>query len=341
MHMLGPANLTPGPQRPREPPNRRHRRGKYLYRIARRIQERARELAVLETHGRRQADQGIRDVDIPSPPQHFFYHAGWADKLEYAFPGRSPARRRVRADHPVELPAADGRVEDRARAGLRQHGGAQARRDHAAHRLRLAEIFEESAARRAWSTSSPAMGAPARPSSNHPGRRQDRLHRLDRVGKRIAAARRHRQESSRSNWAARAPNIIFEDASIDQAIEGIIQGIYFNQGHVCCAGSRLLVQESILDEVIEKLERPHATLRVGDPLDKNTDVGAINSKAQLGPSAHYLKIGQDEGATLARRWNRLHAAHRRASGAARASSPACSPATRSPARRSSAPCSRS
>ena len=261
-------------------------RGKYLFRIARILQERAREFAVLETLDNGKPIKESRDVDIPLAAAHFFYHAGWADKLEYAglLGRRRPAAdRRRRPGHPVELPAAHARVEDRAGAGLRQHRRPQAGRDHAADRAAL---------RRGLPAGRPAAGRRQhrhrrrrhRPGPRRaPRRRQDRLHRLDRgrQGDR-PHHRRHPQEAPPSSSAARRPTSSSTTPRIDQAVEGIVNGIFFNQGHVCCAGSpaaRAGVRRTTRS--IGKLKRRLATLRVGDPLDKNTDLGAINSEAQL------------------------------------------------------------
>ena len=256
-------------------------RAKYLFRIARILQERSRELAVAESLDGGKPIKESRDVDLPLAAAHFFYYAGWADKLEYAFPNRKPRPLGVAgADHPVELPAADARVEDRARARVREHRRAQAGRDDAADRAALRGRL-------------PPGGAAAGRRQHRHGRRHDRARTSSsttastrsrsparpRSGKAIqrelaghgqAADARARRQGREHRLRRRA---------LDQAVEGIVNGIYFNQGHVCCAGSRLLVQESIYEPLVEKLKRRLATLRVGDPLDKNTDVGAINSQA--------------------------------------------------------------
>ena len=222
-------------------------RAKYLFRIARIIQERSRELAVLESLDNGKPIRESRDVDLPLAAAHFFYYAGWADKLEYAGlrPGAAAARRR-RPDHPLELPAADAGLEDRPGAGRRQHGGAQAGRDDAAHRAAPSpRSASRPSCRRASSTSSPATGAtgaalvatPASTRSPSPAR--------PRSARRSPARGRQRASGSPSNSAARPPTSSSTTRPIDQAVEGIVNGIFFNQGHVCCAGSRLLVQESV------------------------------------------------------------------------------------------------
>ena len=298
-----------------------------------------RELAVLESLDNGKPIKESRDVDVPTVAAHFFYYAGWADKLEYAGYGRPAAARRGRPGHPVELPAADAGLEDRARAGLRQHRGAQAGRDHAADRAAVRRDLpagRPAARRRQHRHRRRRHRAGA---GRPPRRRQGRLHRLDR-----RSARRSRKSVAGTGkkvtleLGGKAANIVFDDAPIDQAVEGIVNGIFFNQGHVCCAGSRLLVQESVADEVLERLKRRMATLRVGDPLDKNTDVGAINSAraARADPRALRGRRGRGRRALV----DRLRPARPRASGSRRRSSPASPRRTGSPARRSSARCCR-
>ena len=277
-------------------------RGKYLFRIARILQERAREFAVLETLDNGKPIKEARDVDLPLAAAHFFYHAGWADKLDHASLGPEPAAgRRRRPDRAVELPAADARVEDRAGPGVRQHRGDQARRDHAAHRPALRR---RSASRpscpRASSTSSPAPGATGQAIVDHPGIDKLAFTGSTAVGKMIARSIAGTRKKATLELGGKAANIIFDDAPIDQAVEGIVNGIFFNQGHVCCAGSRILVQESIADELDHRLKRRLATLRVGDPMDKNTDVGAINSRKQLDRIEEMVAVGEAEGA---QRWD--------------------------------------
>ena len=241
-----------------------------------------------------------RDVDLPLAAAHFFYYAGWADKLEYAFPNRAPAPGRRRGpDHPVELPAAHARVEGRAGARLRQHGRAQARRDDAAHGAPLLRRAAPGrAARRASSTSSPATAAPAPRSSRARTSTRSPSPARPRSGRRSSGALAGTGKRLTLELGGKAANIVFDDAALDQAVEGIVNGIYFNQGHVCCAGSRLFVQESIYEPLVAKLERRLTTLRVGDPLDKNTDVGAINSAAQLEKIRELVASGVEEGAEI-------------------------------------------
>ena len=313
-------------------------RAKYLFRIARIIQERGRELAVLESIDNGKPIKETRDVDVPIAAAHFFYYAGWADKLEYAGYGDRVARRR-RPGHPVELPAADAGVEDRAGAGLRQHRRAQAGRDDAADRAAVRrDLPAGRPARRAWSTSSPAPATPAARWSPTPTSTRSRSPARPRSAGRSRRAVAGTDKRVTLELGGKAANIVFDDAPLDQAVEGIVNGIFFNQGHVCCAGSRLLVQESVADEVLARLKRRMATLRVGDPLDKNTDVGAINSAEQL---AKIRELSDDRRAGGRRALVAARAScPTTASGSRRRSSPASPRPTGSPARRSSGRCCR-
>ncbi len=255
-------------------------RAKYLYRIARQLQERAREFAVLETmNGGKPIRESARRRRAARGGA-LLLPRGLGGQARVRVPAcRSAAGRRGGADHPVELPAADGSVEARAGARCREHRGAEAGRDHAAHRA---------AARRGDPRGRPSAGRrerPARPGRptgaalvRHPGVDKIAFTGSTDVGKQIQRQLAGTGKRLTLELGGKAANIVFEDAPVDQAVEGIVNGIYFNQGHVCCAGSRLLVQESVFEEVLEKLKARLGTLRVGDPLDKNTDVGAINSR---------------------------------------------------------------
>ena len=223
------------------------------------MQEKARELAVVETMDGGKPIKESRDVDIPLVAAHFFYHAGWADKLEYALPGRDVRPLGVaRPDHPVELPAADGGVEDRAGAGVRQHRRAQARGDDAADGAAAGGDHRGGRAAAGRGEHHHRRRRDGRRAGRPPRRRQGRLHRVDR-GRQAdpARARRHATKRLTLELGGKAANIVFADAPIDQAVEGIVNGIYFNQGHVCCAGSRLLVEESVHDIVVAQARRPH------------------------------------------------------------------------------------
>lgn len=275
-------------------------RAKFLFRIARRIQERARELAVLETIDSGKPIRESRDFDIPTVAQHFFHHAGWCDKLRYAIPGLSEPRpvgvcaQIIPWNFPL-LMAAWKLAPALACGNTCVLKPAETTPLTA---LRLAEILAECelpAGVVNVITGGPATG---RAMVEHRGFDKIAFTGSTEVGKAILKATAGRRMSLTMELGGKSPNIVFADAPIDQAIEGIVEGIWFNQGQVCCAGSRLLVEESVVDEVVTKLRARMHRLRVGDPLDKNTDVGPINSRAQLERVQHYLKVGQEEGATL-------------------------------------------
>jgi aldehyde dehydrogenase (NAD+) len=274
-------------------------RAKFLYRIARRIQDRARELAVLETMDGGKPIRESRDVDVPLAAAHFFYHAGWADKLRFVRPAGRPAAPGVCGqiipwNFPI-LMAAWKLAPALASGHTCVLKPAQTTPLTA---LRLAEICAEVGLPPGVVNVVTGDGRTGESLVNHPGVDRIAFTGSTAVGKRIARACAATPKRLTLELGGKSPNIIFEDASIDQAVEGIVQGIYFNQGHVCCAGSRLFVQEGILDQVIAKLEIRMRSLRVGDPLDKNTDVGAINSRAQLEKINAYLARGRQEGARL-------------------------------------------
>ena len=275
-------------------------RAKYLYRIARRIQERARELAVLETMDGGKPIRESRDVDIPLVAQHFFHHAGWCDKLKYAFPGATEPRplgvcaQVIPWNFPLLMLA--WKIAPALACG--NTVVLKPAETTPLTALRFAEICEECELPAGVVNIVTGAGETGRHLVEHPDVNKIAFTGSTEVGKRIAAATAGSGKRLTLELGGKSPNIIFADASIDQAIEGIVQGIWFNQGHVCCAGSRLFVQESVLPEVIAKLERRLGTLRVGDPLDKNTDVGAINSGPQLATIQRYLTEGPAEGATM-------------------------------------------
>ena len=277
-------------------------RAKYLYRIARRIQERARELAVLETMDGGKPIRESRDVDIPLVAQHFFHHAGWCDKLQFAFPGATePKPLGVCAQViPWNFPLLMLAWKIAPALACGNTVVLKPAETTPLTALRFAEICEECELPAGVVNIVTGAGDTGRLLVEHPDVDKIAFTGSTDVGKRIAAATAGTGKRLTLELGGKSPNIIFADASIDQAIEGIVQGIWFNQGHVCCAGSRLFVQESVLPEVIEKLERRLGTLRVGDPLDKNTDVGAINSGPQLATIQRYLAEGTEEGATMHR-----------------------------------------
>ena len=274
-------------------------RAKYLFRIARLLQERAREFAVLESINGGKPIRESRDVDIPLAAAHFFYYAGWADKLEYAFPNRKPrpvgvAGQIIPWNFPLLMLA--WKIAPALAAGntvvLKPAETTPLTALLFCDVLRQAElppgvvnIITGDGRTGAELVSHPDVNKIAFTGSTEVGKAIQRT--LAGTGKRLTL-----------ELGGKAANIIFDDAALDQAVEGIVNGIYFNQGHVCCAGSRLLVQESIYEPVVEKLKRRLTTLRVGDPLDKNTDVGAINSKEQLERIRELVESGEQEGAEI-------------------------------------------
>ena len=274
-------------------------RAKFLFRIARRIQERARELAVLETMDSGKPIKESRDVDVPLAAAHFFYHAGWADKLPHAFAGRTPRPVGVCAQViPWNFPLLMAAWKLAPALACGNTCVLKPAETTPLTALRLAEIFDEVGLPKGVVNIVTGDGRTGAALVEHKGVDKVAFTGSTEVGKRIAKAIAGTRKRLTLELGGKSPHIIFDDAALDQAIEGIVQGIYFNQGEVCCAGSRLLVQEGVLDEVRRKLTLRLASLRTGDPLDKNTDVGAINNKAQLERIEHYLRLGQEEGAEL-------------------------------------------
>ena len=274
-------------------------RGKYLYRLARRLQERAREFAILETMDGGKPIKESRDVDIPEAAKHFFYHAGWADKLEYAFPGREVGPVGVCAQIiPWNFPLLMAAWKIAPALACGNTVVLKPAETTPLTALRLAEILQEIELPAGVVNIVTGAGETGAALANHPDVDKVAFTGSTDVGKILADAVAGTGKKLTLELGGKSPHIIMEDASLDQAVEGVIQGIYFNQGHVCCAGSRLFVQESVMDEVMQKLELRMKTLRVGNPLDKNTDVGAINSAAQLQTIQKYIQAGIDEGAEL-------------------------------------------
>jgi len=272
-------------------------RAKYLYRIARRIQERARELAILETMDGGKPIRESRDADLPLVAQHFLHHAGWCDKLAYAFPGRSLRPRGVCGQViPWNFPLMMAAWKLAPALACGNTCVLKPAETTSLTALRLAEIFEE--VELPPGVVNIVTGGPetGRLVVGHSGADKVAFTGSTEVGKRIAAACAERGTPLTLELGGKGANIVFADAAIDQAVEGIVAGIWFNQGHICCAGSRLIVEESVADEVIAKLTHRMASLRVGDPMDKNTDIGAINSAAQLATIRRYIDIGTSEGA---------------------------------------------
>ena len=274
-------------------------RAKYLFRIARMVQERSRELAVLETLDGGKPIKESRDVDLPLVAAHFFYYAGWADKLEYAFPGVDPeplgvAGQVIPWNFPLMMLA--WKIAPALAAGNTVV-------------LKPAETTPLSALTFAGLASEAGLppgvinivtgaGATGAALVEHNDVDKIAFTGSTSVGKQIATALAGSKKRLTLELGGKAAHVIFDDAPMDQAIEGVINGIFFNQGHVCCAGSRLFVQESIHDRFVAKLKRRLSTLRVGDPLDKNTDVGAINSAEQLARISELVEAGQQEGAEM-------------------------------------------
>jgi aldehyde dehydrogenase (NAD+) len=288
-------------------------RAKYLFRIARLIQEKSRELAVLETMDGGKTIKESRDIDLPLVAAHFFYYAGWADKLQYAFPGRLAQPLGVAAQIiPWNFPLLMAAWKLAPALACGNTCVLKPAETTSITALHLAEIFQEAELPDGVVNIVTGAGETGRSLVEHPGVDKIAFTGSTDVGKRIlqscsgglstaVGARRaplQKQKKLTLELGGKAANIIFEDAPLDQAVEGIISGIYFNQGHVCCAGSRLLVQEGVFPAVIRKLRDRIATLRVGNPLDKNTDIGAINSRMQLDKIRELVDSGLKQGAEL-------------------------------------------
>jgi len=276
-------------------------RGKYLFRIARAIQERGRELAVLESLDNGKPIKESRDVDVPMAAAHFFYYAGWADKLDHAGFGISPRPVGVAGQViPWNFPLLMAAWKIAPALACGNTVILKPAETTPLTALVLAEIIAE--AELPPGVVNVLAGGPAIGQAlvEHAGVDKIAFTGSTEVGKLIQRSVAGTSKSLTLELGGKAANIVFDDAPLDQAVEGIVNGIFFNQGQVCCAGSRLLVQESIEDELIAALKRRLATLRVGDPLDKNTDVGAINSAAQLARIRSLSDAGEAEGAT---RWS--------------------------------------
>jgi len=271
-------------------------RAKYIYRIARMIQERAREFAVIETLDGGKPIRESRDIDVPLVANHFFYYAGWADKLAYAFPNRNPKPLGVAGQIiPWNFPLLMAAWKIAPALATGNTVVLKPAETTPLTALKLAEIIQESDLPPGVVNIITGAGATGAAIVNHPDINKIAFTGSTDVGKIIQRAVAGTDKKVTLELGGKAANIIFDDAPIDQAVEGIINGIYFNQGHVCCAGSRLFIQESVYKEVMRKLKDRIATLIVGDPMDKNTDVGAINSKQQLETIHKYINIGKKEG----------------------------------------------
>ncbi len=272
-------------------------RGKYLFRIARIMQERAREFAVLETLDNGKPIRESRDVDVPLAAAHFFYHAGWADKLDYAGLGSNPKPHGVVGQIiPWNFPLLMLAWKIAPALATGNTVLLKPAETTPLTALLFAEVCQQAELPAGVVNIITGDGATGAAMVNHPDIDKIAFTGSTEVGKLIARSIAISGKSATLELGGKAANIVFEDAPIDEAIEGIVNGIFFNQGHVCCAGSRLIVQENIYDELLEKLKRRMSLIRVGDPLDKNTDLGAINSAAQLAKIKELSISGDTEGA---------------------------------------------
>jgi aldehyde dehydrogenase (NAD+) len=273
-------------------------RSKYLFRIARIIQERAREFAVLESIDNGKPIKESRDVDVPTAAAHFFYHAGWADKLEYVVPGNPTpqplgvAGQVIPWNFPLLMLA--WKIAPALAAG--NTVVLKPAETTPLTALLFAEVCQQADLPPGVVNILTGAGETGRAIVSHPDVDKVAFTGSTDVGRAIAKAVAGSDKKVTLELGGKAANIVFDDAPIDQAVEGIVNGIFFNQGHVCCAGSRLLVQESVAADVLARLKRRMGTLRVGDPLDKNTDIGAINSSEQLAKIRELSDIGEAEGA---------------------------------------------
>ena len=276
-------------------------RGKYLYRIARIMQDRAREFAVVETLDNGKPIRESRDTDIPLAAAHFFYHAGWADKLEYAGFGSKPKPLGVVGqiipwNFPLLMLA--WKIAPALAAG--NTVVLKPAETTPLTALLFAEVCQQAGLPDGVVNIVTGDGITGAALVNHPDINKVAFTGSTEVGKAIARSISATKKTATLELGGKAANLVFEDAAIDEAVEGLINGIFFNQGHVCCAGSRLIIQENVADEVLEKLKKRMSLIRVGDPMDKNTDLGAINSKEQLNKIEEISKTGDAEGAN---RWS--------------------------------------
>ena len=276
-------------------------RGKYLYRIARILQERAREFAVVETLDNGKPIRESRDTDIPLAAAHFFYHAGWADKLEYAGFGNKPKPLGVVGQIiPWNFPLLMLAWKIAPALATGNTVVLKPAETTPLTALLFAEVCQQAGLPDGVVNIITGDGITGAALVNHPDVNKIAFTGSTEVGKAIARSIAATKKSATLELGGKAANIIFEDAAIDEAVEGVVNGIFFNQGHVCCAGSRLLLQENVMDEVLEKLKKRMSLIRVGDPMDKNTDLGAINSSEQLKRIKELTSTGDAEGAN---RWS--------------------------------------
>lgn len=274
-------------------------RGKYLFRIARLIQERAREFAVIESMDGGKPIRESRDIDLPLVAAHFFYYAGWADKLDYAFPGRKARPIGVAAQIiPWNFPLLMAAWKLAPALACGNTVVLKPAETTPLTALKLAELLHDAELPAGVVNIITGDGETGAALVNHPDIDKIAFTGSTAVGKQIQRSLAGTGKKFTLELGGKAAHIIFDDAPIDQAVEGIVNGIFFNQGHVCCAGSRLLVQEGVADIIIRKLKKRMETLVVGDPLDKNTDIGAINSSEQLSRITALVNSGEAEGACL-------------------------------------------
>ena len=274
-------------------------RGKYLYRIARLIQERAREFAVVESIDGGKPIRESRDIDVPLAAAHFFYHAGWADKLNFAFPGAKVAPIGVVGQViPWNFPLLMAAWKIAPALACGNTVVLKPAETTPLTALKLAELIEDSGLPAGVVNIVTGAGETGQALVEHPDVDKVAFTGSTTVGKAIRRSMAGTSKRFTLELGGKAANIVFEDAPINEAVEGIVNGIFFNQGHVCCAGSRLYVQESIAKKVIKKLQKRMETLVVGNPLDKNTDIGAINSTEQLERIKKLVKAGKKEGACM-------------------------------------------
>ncbi|NYE13171.1 acyl-CoA reductase-like NAD-dependent aldehyde dehydrogenase [Actinomadura citrea] len=276
-------------------------RAKYLYRIARIVQERSRELAVLESIDNGKPIRESRDVDVPLVAAWFFYYAGWADKLRHAGLGPAPkpvgvAGQVIPWNFPLLMLA--WKIAPALACG--NTVVLKPAETTPLTALLFADICRQAELPPGVVNIVTGAGETGAALVSHPGVDKVAFTGSTQVGRQIARTLAGTRKKLTLELGGKAANIVYQDAALDQAVEGIVNGIFFNQGHVCCAGSRLLVQESVAEEVLERLKARMATLRVGDPLDKNTDIGAINSAAQLARIRELSDAGEAEGAA---RWS--------------------------------------
>lgn len=274
-------------------------RAKYLFRIARLLQERAREFAVIESLDGGKPIRESRDVDVPLVAAHFFYYAGWADKLQYAFPGRNPRPLGVAGQViPWNFPLLMAAWKLAPALATGNTVVLKPAETTPLTAMKLAELLQEADLPPGVVNIITGAGATGAALVQHSGVDKVAFTGSTGVGRGIMKALAGSNKRYTLELGGKAAHIVFEDAAIDQAVEGIVNGIFFNQGHVCCAGSRLFVQEGIADVLLRKLKDRMETLIVGDPLDKNTDVGAINSRTQLGRIRELVEAGVNEGGML-------------------------------------------